>query len=167
MPDPDPVPVPPAPLVAPGPSTLQVASAAAQNIVLALIVAYAWYLGKIAPETALGSLAAILGVDFLGRKRVGMVGATLATTWGATAVFDTLRGYTGMIAVVVALLSGGCTSAPSLAPAANFIEAMRHAYRAGCDPIQSMTQQAACYKAWVVLDGVITQYNDLNATVKE
>jgi hypothetical protein len=88
--------------IPPPPSTAQVISAAIQNVVVAGLVAAGWYLGKIDSVVAIPSLMFIIGVDFVGRKRLPG-SSTLVASLGSVGALEVVARAPWIAAVLAAL----------------------------------------------------------------
>ena len=101
------VPENPAPVVVV--SAAQVWSAAAQNIIIALVIGALMLYGKVSTELGLLALGAVSGIDVLGRlKAKASTGAALAI--GATGMLSRLPHL--LVALAVGGLVSGCAGIP-------------------------------------------------------
>jgi hypothetical protein len=79
-----------------------VISAAIQNVVVAGLVAGGWYIGKIDSVVAVPALLFVIGVDFVGRKRLPG-SSTLVASLGSVGALEVLARAPWIAAVLAAL----------------------------------------------------------------
>ena len=176
-------PPPPLPSLAPVVQVTphQVWSAAAQNIVVCILLAGARYLGWISTEVLLGGLAWVTGVDFAGRKalpKVG-VGAVAFGTTGALSLLGKLPHIGAVVLAVMTALAAGCSSDPlpefgqKLLLAQKGYERALDAYDHACRPKPVQGAEAVCDEAYKLLSEVASgletvtdAYSDINDLAK-
>lgn len=141
-------------------SNIQVLSATLQNVAVAAIIAYAWLIaGKLDTSVALGSLFAIVGIDFANRAHA-TVNRASALAFGSTGVLSALMGRAGILALALGLAA--CTGAGGvdLKPYHTVVVAGRDVYTELCVPMpESAAAIERCQVARVAMDIGIEAYN--------
>lgn len=110
-----------------------------------VIVGIAWFYGKVTTEVALSTIALVVGVDFLGRKRLGVGPLTVA--WGASNIFTAFDGWL-TAAVLAVTLGSGCAAFPK----ERWTELAQKVYQAACEDPQTKPEMAACYNSSLLFD---------------
>jgi len=163
---------PPLPAAYAPPTTAQVVSAALQNVAVAAVVGWAWYADKVDSTVAIPVLLAIVGVDWVGRKRVGAghVGAALA--FGSTGILTAAGGLgsvgTGLLILVLSLV--GCGGMDTLMPTlGHSLHQQAAAWRALCldVPDTDADRWAKCEVSRISLESAIRAYNRANESIPE